>query len=461
MSTILKALRRLEEDSPAHAPRAPVTADGELRERILAEDSAAHIGQPDTHADGARNGLPGDSFAASLGSLLVPRTLTPIALGLVLVLCLAAGVWYWTGGAESLSPETVDPPIAAVAPHTSDPARSPSAASAPSARSTPSAAADTPAPAERAPDSTAAARAVSIDSTEGQQVAEADAPSAAPLAAETSGPAASQGSEREVAAAEGTADPSDGASDDASGRTSAPMPIPVAAVVVQKDEQKTTRTTGPARTSRSPSAHAPPAAEPALAPSHRVAAAPAPAPPSRAATALKPTPGTTASSSANPMGTRGAASSVDGSSLEPAVAAPSPPPAPEKTRIARAESAPSTASEPSVSRAAPSARPFPSAGESRPAAGRPAVSAAAGSPREVERLDRRGQLDVSVVGTSWHPTAERRSAKVRLLSNDELLTLREGDAVGAFVVQEISPSAVVFSAGEVEIRRRLGQSAAR
>jgi hypothetical protein len=37
------------------------------------------------------------------------------------------------------------------------------------------------------------------------------------------------------------------------------------------------------------------------------------------------------------------------------------------------------------------------------------------------------------------------------------LNLREGDAVGGLVIREISPSAVVFNAGDVEIRRRVGQ----
>jgi hypothetical protein len=431
MSTILKALRRLEEDSPADAPRAPVTADGELRERILAEDSAAHIGQPD--ADAATDGLPGDSFVSFLRSLLTPRTLTPIALGLVFVLCLVAGIWYWTGGAESLSPDTLDPPapaVAAVAPPASDSTRAPSTAP--------------PAP-ERGASSTAAA--VPIGSTEGQRAAAASAPSAMPPSSEAAGPSASPSAEREMAAA----DPSDGASDDASEKTSAHMPIPVAAVVVQKDEKKTRRAAGPTGASRTPSARASSAAEPAPTPSRRAAAAPTPT--AEPASTPSHTPASAATSGPTP--------SEDGSSLEPARAAPPSPPAPEKTRVARAEPAPSTASEPNASRTAPSARPRTSVGESRPAAGRPAVSAAAGSPREVERLDRRGQLDVSVVGTTWHPTAERRSAKVRLLSNDELLTLREGDAVGAFVVQEISPSAVVFSAGGVEIRRRVGQGAAR
>jgi hypothetical protein len=61
-----------------------------------------------------------------------------------------------------------------------------------------------------------------------------------------------------------------------------------------------------------------------------------------------------------------------------------------------------------------------------------------------------------VLRTAWHPTPDRRSAKIRVEATEEVLTLREGDAVGGMVVKEISPSAVVFTAGDVEIRRRIG-----
>jgi len=59
--------------------------------------------------------------------------------------------------------------------------------------------------------------------------------------------------------------------------------------------------------------------------------------------------------------------------------------------------------------------------------------------------------------TAWHPNPERRSAKIRLLDTKETLSLKEGDAVGGLVVQEISPSAVTFRSGEIELRLRVGQ----
>ena len=67
--------------------------------------------------------------------------------------------------------------------------------------------------------------------------------------------------------------------------------------------------------------------------------------------------------------------------------------------------------------------------------------------------------DVTVLRTAWHPKSERRSAKVRLTATDETLTVHEGDSVAGLVLQEITPSAVVFSANGVEVRRRVGESA--
>ncbi|GEM_PF-1448655 len=74
----------------------------------------------------------------------------------------------------------------------------------------------------------------------------------------------------------------------------------------------------------------------------------------------------------------------------------------------------------------------------------------------IERIARPDIPDVTVVRTAWHPSSDRRSAKVRLEATDEVLTLREGDAIGALVVKEISPSAVLFETGGVELRRRVG-----
>lgn len=74
----------------------------------------------------------------------------------------------------------------------------------------------------------------------------------------------------------------------------------------------------------------------------------------------------------------------------------------------------------------------------------------------VERLDGRGLTDVAVERTSWHPKADRRSAKIRVAETGEVLKLGEGDSVGGMIIREIKPSSVIFSAGGVEVSRRVG-----
>jgi hypothetical protein len=80
------------------------------------------------------------------------------------------------------------------------------------------------------------------------------------------------------------------------------------------------------------------------------------------------------------------------------------------------------------------------------------------SPPPVERIERTSLPDVSVVRTAWHPQPDRRSARVRLEDSGEMRLLKEGDAIGRLVIKEITPSAVLFSAGDVEIRRRVGEA---
>ncbi len=79
---------------------------------------------------------------------------------------------------------------------------------------------------------------------------------------------------------------------------------------------------------------------------------------------------------------------------------------------------------------------------------------------QVERLERPSLPDLTIMRTAWHPRADRRSAEIRLEATDEVLTLREGDSVAGRFIQEISPSAVLFKVGDVEIRRRVGQTGA-
>ena len=105
-------------------------------------------------------------------------------------------------------------------------------------------------------------------------------------------------------------------------------------------------------------------------------------------------------------------------------------------------------------RSAPKKQPV----ESRPAQEPqpPKESKASPDPSPIEHRNQRALPELTIIRTAWHPSADRRSAKIRLEDTDEILNLREGDAVGGLVIQEISPSAVVFKAGDVEIRRRVG-----
>jgi hypothetical protein len=79
---------------------------------------------------------------------------------------------------------------------------------------------------------------------------------------------------------------------------------------------------------------------------------------------------------------------------------------------------------------------------------------------QAERLERPSLPDLTIVRTAWHPRADRRSTEIRLEATDEVLTLREGDSVAGRFIQEISPSAVLFKVGDVESRRRVGQTGA-
>jgi hypothetical protein len=63
---------------------------------------------------------------------------------------------------------------------------------------------------------------------------------------------------------------------------------------------------------------------------------------------------------------------------------------------------------------------------------------------------------VLVERTSWHPSAERRTAWVSVEGISATRELHEGEAVGALVVKEIRPSSVVFLHGADTLQRRVG-----
>jgi len=134
------------------------------------------------------------------------------------------------------------------------------------------------------------------------------------------------------------------------------------------------------------------------------------------------------------------------------IAEPSPKPQPQPTIAKAVVEVPKTP----VSTAAPITKsPAPSP---EPLAKTPAPIAP--ETASVKEHTSRGLPDVTVVHTAWHPRPDRRSAKIRLLKTNETLSLKEGDAVGGLVIREISPSAVLFLSGEIEVRLRVGQPGA-
>ena len=77
----------------------------------------------------------------------------------------------------------------------------------------------------------------------------------------------------------------------------------------------------------------------------------------------------------------------------------------------------------------------------------------AGQPEVAARTPLPGLV---VERTLWHPDAGRRRAVLQVEGRDGTVELREGDAVGDLVVQQIDPSGVLFLHRGVEIRRRVG-----
>ena len=95
----------------------------------------------------------------------------------------------------------------------------------------------------------------------------------------------------------------------------------------------------------------------------------------------------------------------------------------------------------------------------QPAPPGPANAPESAAAPAVQRVSPSGLPEVTVVRTAWHPKPDRRSAKLRIGADRELLSVHEGDSVSGLVLREITPSSVVFGAGDIEFRRRVGESA--
>jgi hypothetical protein len=95
-------------------------------------------------------------------------------------------------------------------------------------------------------------------------------------------------------------------------------------------------------------------------------------------------------------------------------------------------------------------------------AAKPAPTAASESiPAPIQKPERevvqRAKLpELSIEKTIWHPDAFRRVAVVKLLDVEEVLHLKEGDAIGPLVVKTISPGSVLFDHDSIEVRYNVG-----
>lgn len=445
MSTILKALRRLEEDAPtrregeAEAETEVATAASgidreidtdtsptqateaseatELRNRILAEEHAARAARGSSAASLESTTRPTASDATASGDGAAPnetsgsRDLGPIFLGAAALVVLGLAALALVRGTPSLPPPAEPNAIAQRTPETL-----PSAATAATA-----------APEAAPPPSAGAALA------------------ALPAPAPATDPPAT------VAPALAAAAPSD------VWPANARPPIQPPGLVAASPEVALVE-------GRPGNAVAPPSTVARPRPSVREQS------PTRAAVAsARPTAPMRAVS---PSGSESASASASGSSGSPrtaAASAPAPPgPDPRPTRPLRAASTASAS--PSASVSASTSKPTTAkrgstdrvangSGSASPTRSASSPSLPILEPRSaepIERLTRPKVPDVSVIRTAWHPQVDRRSARVRLESSGEVLELREGDALGSLVVQEITPSAVLFETGGVEIRRRVG-----
>lgn len=92
-----------------------------------------------------------------------------------------------------------------------------------------------------------------------------------------------------------------------------------------------------------------------------------------------------------------------------------------------------------------------------PAAKRPSVATlpAAKSPPSNSAVQRAAP-EFAVLGTVWHPVADRRKVILEMQPGDERVELQEGDELGSLRVSEIKPASVVFDQGGKTITRAIG-----
>jgi len=438
MSTILKALRRLEEDRQSRSSKTarpvdaiPATdhqaADG-LRERILVEESVAQAAADTAEHESDRSRrLIMKGAAAAL---------------LTLGLAVAAYTVLWAGIDSGPSPNVI--------------------AATPERVPTPET--------EALPSGEGLAGVESARVSRGQS-ADSLMPAAPSLARfansrRSNRPQNDEGNEfGEFQPDQALSDSQGGSQPSTAPPVAVPVPVPVAVGSIDASSAAAVASGVTPNEPRAGSAGAKSVASPPLTPPSAAA--------EMALGAVTPTPAVRAANSPRTVAATDA--SLASTPTEPA----SPPRRPEPTLTAKTAKAP-----PSVS--ARQATPPPPIAKTKPTKSQPSrqiqpsresQSPKKSQPRQepqhrqqsqpssesgsVAHLDRPDLPDLTILRTSWHPNADRRSAKIRLEASDEIMNLREGDAIGGLVIQEISPSAVVFKAGDVEIRRRVGHPGSR
>ncbi|MEZ4332395.1 MAG: hypothetical protein R3F35_11610 [Myxococcota bacterium] len=438
MSTILKALRRLEDDDPKKKASPPGAPDVDaLRIRILAEEAAARAARAEPETPPV-DVSPSSGRLGARARRLIALAAVTFVLGLAFVAHQTnlfgagtpPGVTPPDGLAAGSNPSPIQqqPTTAPQVTGTRDrPARAMVAVPTPSTHPTPEHAA-----AERARLASLAAAAATTPQTEAATVTPPSeaAPTAArpmrsapPTAAKSAPPIDARRPSTSIASAAVSPSASPAAPPSASAPTSRP---------------------------RSPSAAPPPSASTG---------------PQHAAVPVESLPIARGSAVADPAGAPprppvGApATAKPETQVKPATTS-SPAPRESEARVAAAP--PSAAARPADARTAASANAsaasttVPDRGESP--APVESDSRATDSP-DVQRITATQPPKVTVLRTAWHPKAERRSAKLRILATGETLTVHEGDAAAGLVIKEVTPSSVVFDAGGIEIRRRVGESA--
>jgi hypothetical protein len=132
---------------------------------------------------------------------------------------------------------------------------------------------------------------------------------------------------------------------------------------------------------------------------------------------------------------------------------PAPPPQPAPRFAARPAREPDAEPVPSAAPAAIAPAP---ADAELPTSPAPEAAVASEADAEPQPPLVSARPEVWVERTQWHPSAQKRSALVRVGAAGEVRELHEGDALDGVVVKEIRPSGVLFLYDGAEFKRGVG-----